>query len=77
MLLQAITDNCVSDLAAVLELAIDVNRPVFCESHGETVLPISFACARGSIDVVKHLLHIGVDINIPGKVTLLVTTVTI
>lgn len=65
-LLRAIDDNSVSDLAAILETGVDVNRPVFCDSRGETVLPISSACAKGSVDIVKHLLHIGVDINIPG-----------
>ena len=67
LLLQAITDNRVSDLAALQELAVDVNRPVFCDTHGEAILPISYACAKGSIDIVKHLLQLGVDINIPGK----------
>ena len=65
-LLRAITDNSVSDLAAILETGVDINRAVFCDSRGETVLPISFACAKGSVDVVKHLLQIGVDVNIPG-----------
>ena len=65
-LLRAITDNSVSDLAAILETGVDINRAVFCDTRGETVLPISFACAKGSVDVVKHLLQIGVDVNIPG-----------
>ena len=67
--LKAITDNSVSDLAAILETGVDINRAVFCDSRGETVLPISYACAKGSVDVVKHLLQIGVDMNIPGKQT--------
>ena len=29
-------------------------------------MPISYVCAKGSIDIVNFLLHIGVDINIPG-----------
>ena len=68
-LLEAIEDNSVSDLAATLECGVDVNRPVFSESRGESFLPISYACAKGSVDIVKHLLHVGVDINIPGNYT--------
>lgn len=65
--LGAISNNSVCEVKAFFDCQYDFNKPLCIESlEPISILPISYACAKGSVDVVNFLLHIGVDINIPG-----------
>lgn len=70
VVLDAIATNSVHDIKALCDSHYDFNKPVInLQSHdisNSTILPLSYACAKGSVDVVKFLLSIGIDTNIPG-----------
>lgn len=69
--LEAIATDSVCRVQALFDKGFDFNKPVpnpdgIDSFEQTTVLPISYACAKGSLNVVNFLLRIGVDTNIPG-----------
>lgn len=64
----AISRNSVEETKKLLEDHVDFNRPILRQDQVDAspILPISYACAQGSIDVLKFMLEIGVDASIPG-----------
>ncbi|KAL4230648.1 hypothetical protein ACF0H5_011025 [Mactra antiquata] len=69
-ILESILADNVCEIKSLYDLQYDFNKPVVNSSTESleqcTILPLSYACAKGSIEVVHYLLDIGVDINIPG-----------
>jgi len=65
---EAVSKNSVEDTRKLLDEHVDFNRPIFQMDSVDSIpiLPISYACTRGCIDVLKFFLDIGVDANIPG-----------
>ena len=65
-IVKAINDDDVAAIKQLHDEQVDFNKLVHNQEsveHG-TILPLSYACARGSINVVKYFLEIGVDISI-------------
>lgn len=67
-IIEAVVKNSVEDTRKLHEDHVDFNRPILRHEQidNSPILPISYACAQGSIDVLKYFLEIGVDPNIPG-----------
>ncbi|XP_045205225.1 caskin-1-like isoform X2 [Mercenaria mercenaria] len=65
---EAIGTNSLSDIKDLYSSNYDFNKPILNQDAVEqsTILPISYACAQGSVGVLKFFLEIGVDANIPG-----------
>ncbi|XP_052796148.1 serine/threonine-protein phosphatase 6 regulatory ankyrin repeat subunit A-like [Mya arenaria] len=65
----AIAANSVEDTRMLLESQFDFNKPIPqpYSVEGQTIYPISLACANGCVDVLKFLLDNNVDANIPGN----------
>lgn len=65
---EAILSDSVCEVKALYDRHYDFNKPILIQNSVETcsVPPISYACAQGSINILKFFLEIGVDTNIPG-----------
>ncbi|XP_060598420.1 ankyrin repeat and KH domain-containing protein mask-like [Ruditapes philippinarum] len=65
---EAIANNSMSDVKTLYASNYDFNKPIVNQDSVEpsTILPISYACAQGSVDVLKFFLEIGLEANIPG-----------
>lgn len=68
VIIEAIEKNNVPLMRSLKDSDYDFNKAIpYQHSVGSSsILPVSLACARGSVDIVKFLTDIGVDANIPG-----------
>lgn len=64
-ILHAIENNSVQEIKDFHEHNYDFNKPIV-KPDETSVIPLSYACCIGSVDIVQYLLQIGVDTNIPS-----------
>jgi len=70
--INAISKNAVHDVKTLFDSHYDFNKPLqpplneFSVVEPSCILPIGLACAKGSVDVLKFFLDVGIDTNIAG-----------
>ncbi|KAK3599990.1 hypothetical protein CHS0354_012644 [Potamilus streckersoni] len=63
----AIQDNDQDEVRRLLDSGIDCNKPIEYEQGGVSILPLSLACLKGHVDIVRLLLNSGAEVNIPSQ----------